>query len=333
MAARANGRSSGSYTSGAVISLILAFAAGSSCDDGQETAAAAGGGVVPPPPCAPQHAYCNEVDSPCVALEDNSLRDRFLLRLSQAHIIKPEVLVTLAPIVEPSIIINAPQCNLDGDGTFNWLFEFDIGNGSFRIGASRPAAEPKDGYCLLMESLAQDWNFPDLEVIPAQVGLQLEGDQFVTTEPANIVVPLYNSVEATGSIGVPFRQLIVEGTLSQDHNCIGAYNAEGLDPANDCLPEDDRPLFVSGGRLEGFISLEDADNAVYFEQTLCVIFTGESSGMFPIRCPRDVNGVILAEGDWCSTTNAPATSTCHDALRFEAEIAASAVPAGAGCGS
>jgi len=35
--------------------------------------------------------------------------------------------------------------------------------------------------------------------------------------------------------------------------------------------------------------------------------------------------VIDFKGDWCSKTNAPATDTCADAVRFTADFAASAV--------
>lgn len=43
------------------------------------------------------------------------------------------------------------------------------------------------------------------------------------------------------------------------------------------------------------------------------------------RCVRDSMGQILLHGDWCSATDAPATSDCYDAFRISALFAASAV--------
>lgn len=37
------------------------------------------------------------------------------------------------------------------------------------------------------------------------------------------------------------------------------------------------------------------------------------------------SGEIIFQGDWCSTTNGPATSTCSDAVQFTAGFAASGV--------
>jgi hypothetical protein len=42
-------------------------------------------------------------------------------------------------------------------------------------------------------------------------------------------------------------------------------------------------------------------------------------------------GAILLPGDWCSTTDVPATEICADAVHLIAEFAASAVKVNGGC--
>jgi hypothetical protein len=43
------------------------------------------------------------------------------------------------------------------------------------------------------------------------------------------------------------------------------------------------------------------------------------------QCKRDASGNILYQGDWCSSTNAAATSGCADADALAGAFAASSV--------
>ncbi len=114
----------------------------------------------------------------------------------------------------------------------------------------------------------------------------------------------------------------------------GAYEGEvfwGFDPAKNCLPDAMHPLFINGAKLDGHITLEDADavDIGTLSQSLCVLLSGDSStygdGGSPIeRCKR-TNGVIDFKGDWCSTTNMPADAACFDAVSLGADFAASAI--------
>jgi hypothetical protein len=126
------------------------------------------------------------------------------------------------------------------------------------------------------------------------------------------------------------------GTLSSNNNCIGSYNSKGLSPANSCAPSATTPQFLTGGTLDGFITLEDADSVIIaqLKQSLCFYLSGATTGPTDANgnslCPRDANNNITyqptaADGGWCSTTNTAETASCDDSLKLAAAFAASSV--------
>jgi hypothetical protein len=142
-------------------------------------------------------------------------------------------------------------------------------------------------------------------------------------------LPFFQDVNATTFTLFPLRALrFLDTHVTPDHDCIGAFNAAGLDPANACLPDDQHPAFVDGGHFEAFISLESADTVSVppLAESLCVLLTNNSALYGSNgKCTRDSNNHIVFQGDWCSATDAPATAGCADALRFAGSFAASGI--------
>lgn len=119
------------------------------------------------------------------------------------------------------------------------------------------------------------------------------------------------------------------GALSANQNCIGHYNAAGLDPDAICIGDASHPTFLAGGAVEGLVILEEADSVIVaaLQQSLCTLLTGDAStygtkgGDGITRCKRDANGVIIYQGDTCSM----AGQSCKDAVTVDGAFAASAV--------
>jgi hypothetical protein len=150
----------------------------------------------------------------------------------------------------------------------------------------------------------------------------------------DIIVPIYLNAEASQYLLLPLRGAELSGALSPDNNCIGAYNADILDPESKCSAKPPEKLgFTNAGSLAAFISLEDADAVVIalLGQTVCAALTGYGDGGSPEKCSRDENGKTMARGDWCAATNGAATASCADAVRLEAAFAASAVKISGKC--
>jgi hypothetical protein len=156
---------------------------------------------------------------------------------------------------------------------------------------------------------------------------------FTVATLQRLVIPIYTNPAGTSAILLPMQQAgITMGKLSSNNDCIGSYNAAGLIPENRCQPDSTHPLFLTGGSIAGFITLKDADEVpvVQVAQSLCVILTGDpgtyGDGAQPIQhCKRDLSQNIVFQGNWCSTTNAAATTTCADALEVSGTFAASSV--------
>jgi hypothetical protein len=91
--------------------------------------------------------------------------------------------------------------------------------------------------------------------------------------------------------------------------------------------------FTIGGKIDGFIDLEEADNIIItsfgLNRSLCVLLSNSAGtygdGGNPAKCKRDGNGQIKFNGDWCAATNLPADATCYSAVAFFAGFAGSGV--------
>lgn len=264
----------------------------------------------------------------CVSLTDNASSMKPGLRMSQLTISKPAVLAsgTVATIVSGAVNPKVPTCGLSTGGTFNWLLQFDLATNKLKTGGAKPVTDPTAGYTFLNEMIQGTM------VSPVDIDVTVTNGMFSAAMGVDLIVPIFLDEAATAVVILPLKKgRLFNGQLSTDNNCIGKYNAEGLDPANNCLPDATHPLFINGAKLDGHITLEDADavDVTTLSQSLCVLLSGDPStygdGGAPIeRCKR-TNGVIDFKGDWCSTTNMPADAACFDAVQLGADFAASAV--------
>jgi hypothetical protein len=169
------------------------------------------------------------------------------------------------------------------------------------------------------------------QVTPKEADAPLSAGAF-SADVGDIIVPIFLDAAASTHVLLPLKATKLLGTLSEDRNCIGKYNADKLDPANSCLAEPPDTLpFENAGALEGFITLEHADGVIIedLKQSLCVLLSGNAQ-MYgdagtPNKCKRDMAGKIVYQGDWCAATNASADASCADAMKLSANFAASAV--------
>jgi len=309
---------------------LTAAGAMAGCSDGGETTSSAGGGgsSTSGPPCAPKDALCNQVKSDCIALADYSGSETTTLRMSFLSLSKPTALASglVKGIVENGVLMNLATCNLSGQGTFNWLLQFDTKTGKLRTGGAKPNSDPTTGYSFISGEM-----IGGIAIDPVEVDAPVAADgTFATAMGANVVVPIFLDINATQSVLLPLKAAQLSGKLSEDKNCIGIYNAEKLDPANNCQSEVDVPAFdPTSGTLEGYITLEDADSVIVdaLKQSLCVLLSGDSAqygdGGSPNKCKRDMNNAIIFQGDWCDATNS--AGGCQDSMQLGAQFAASAV--------
>lgn len=305
-------------------------------DNGAASPAPSGDGGSGPGDCSLTNPVCTAVDSQCIAVHDNRDKTRFGLRMAQLTITKPDVLARglIAKVVAESLTMDLKQCYLNGTGAFSWLLELDTTTGTLRTGGApyTPDHNPRDGYCFANTTVG------DFEVAPVEVDIALEDGAF-DAEIDTINVPIYS---ATNVGATPEEPLILplhgvrlsDVKVSSDNNCIGQRNSE-LSPDNHCLPDEEHPAFINGGKLSGYITLEEVDKVIVdaARMSLCLLLARSlndggdyASGAEPNNtCKRDENGKIIAKGDWCSSTNSPATADCADAFALGGEFAASAV--------
>lgn len=290
------------------------------------------GGLEEKPPCHPTDPVCNQVDSECLALHDNSQAQDYSLRISQLSVFKPATFKDqfVNATVTQAVTINLPMCNLDGSGTMSWLLNFNEQTNIATFGVAKRADDPSAGYSYVNEIVMTGMN--SFLVEPVQYGASIEADGTVVAELVDSInMPIYIGTAQLSFILLPLHKVrIFDTVLSADHNCIGKHNAEGLSPADGCLPNPANMItaFVDGGKIEAYILLEEADDVqmpVASNQTLCVFLSGDAS-TFGVngKCKR-INGKILFQGDWCSVTNSVGDFNCHDAMAVSVGFAASAV--------
>ncbi len=277
-------------------------------------------------------ASCVATDKSCVGLVDNTGLTKFGLRMSEIDLTSPPALTAgiFHSVFAGSTGLDLPVCNQNATGTVSWLLQFDTTAMTLKLGGAKPVATPTDGYAFVDAMIGgahvQPATFSD--VSPDAMG------RFAATTGVDLVLPIFLDAASTSSIVLPLHQArISTGTLSSHNDCIGTYNAAGLDPANSCTPDSTHPAFLDAGSLEGFMTLEEADKlpVAAINQSLCVLLSGNAtmygvpSAMGVTVCKRDASGQILFQGDWCSTTNLAASGGCADASQLRANFAAGSV--------
>lgn len=306
-------------------------AGGASPQGGAGGAGGAGGDNSATYPCTPTAPACTKVTSDCIALADNSSATSYGLRIGQLEFVTPKAFSAglIDSTIKSSTTMNLGQCYLNGTGTFSWLLYFSPSVGQLLTGGSKPIADPTAGYCFVNEALSP------YSVAPVQTAatVQMNG-AFSASIKGPLIIPMYLTESASSYILLPLHELTIAGTLSPDRNCIGQYNDETLKSQYKCQPESGTFAFSNGGTINGYISLEEADEVSISSlgQSLCVLLSGNAAtygdGSSPSKCKRDAMGTILFKGDWCSETN---DASCSDAVKIEAGFAASSVAIGGVC--
>jgi hypothetical protein len=300
------------------------------------SAAAGTGGGPMTYPCTPTDPVCTAVKSDCLAVYDNTGKSSFSLRVGQIDFYQP---VAFTGTLEQaaflaSVTMNLPKCNLKGSGTFSWLVTLDKTANTFTVGAAKPPADPHDGYSYVNEMIDSGGQL--FNIAPSKGPMTLDADGTVHADTIeNIILPAYLNAQATSLILVPLHKVrVLETTLSPDQNCVGSYNAAGLKKSSGCLPDVNQGIsaFNIGGKLDGYIDLEEADKIIItpfgLNRSLCVLLSN-SAGVYgdggsPAHCKRD-QGKIKFNGDWCGATNQPADAVCYDSVAFYAGFAGSGV--------
>ncbi len=311
----------GYWVAGALGAFGLAAACGTSEESATATTSTGTGAS-----CAPTDPGCVALDvkSDCLGLIDNAGKNHFALRMSQLSVTAPTALTTptVKKVVGDGVNINLPKCNIPGKGTFSLMVDFDIDKGTLRAGGAAPELNPADGYCFI-DDAAHGVKAVDVK---ATFGADLT---FSSDAIPKIVLPVYVDANAQSAVFLPVTSAkLTNGKFSADHNCIGSFNAQGLEPINSCLPDPEAGIdfFINDATLTGHITIEEADsvNVDLLGQSLCVLLSGDptkyADGGTPKKCKRTAGKVDL-EGDWCSATNS--AGGCKDSFQLKAELAAS----------
>ncbi len=287
---------------------------------------------LPAAACTPTAAECNTQIAECLPVHDNAGAPSFGLRMADLALTAPPSLTKglVKSVIANGVTPAQPACNLNGGGTFSWLLAFDTGAGTVKTGGAKPAANPAAGYTFV------DQNYPItggmLHVTPVTLTAPLNAACSTDSSAGDVNMPVYLDFQASQVVLFPLRQArFVNLTVSGNHDCIGKYNAAGLDPAGGCLADQQTPAFFPDAQVVAMINLENADSIpiAALGQSLCVVLSGDAAiygdGAQPtVHCKR-VNGKILFQGDWCTATNQAASALCKDALYFAGAFAASGV--------
>lgn len=318
-----NETSSGGGGGGTTTPTTTSSGGGTGCSDPTDVGLPAGA-------CTPTAAACGASTSACIATADADGAASFGLRMAQITLSKPAALThgVVKSVFQSAAGQSLVQCNLEGSATFNWLLDFDTVAGTLTTGGAKPASDPFAGYSFVDETVTLEGS--SFAIAPLTVAAPVDAACGLTSAAGDVLLPFYGNVAGSMLTIFPLRALRFFATqISPDHNCIGAFNAPGLQPGNGCAPGDSTPAFVDGGQFESFITLEDADAVPVpaLGHSMCVLLSDDAAawgtGGSGAKCKRDANGAITFQGDWCSATNQPAAGGCADAVRFAGSFAAS----------
>lgn len=321
-------------------------------------------------PCKPVSAACY-ADGPegpgseCLGRTDNAGQSKFSLRMSAMQVESPDVLTY--PNFQDSIITRKidfaqAECSLNGVGQFGVVFEVDTSAHTIKLGSTVPqsfSGDPRDdGTCFATFDSPQG-----IHVAPVTSPYTTDGNGALVAAFDKIVVPIYiYANDKDHYVLLPLNKVKVTLPLSADNNCVGTFNVGDLKPEFSCGPDQGKFAWTAPGRLEAFITAEEADavDVISLKQTLCVVLSNDipkwggdghactdSSGAASTcrDCATadinlDVNGdpvpnPVYPDGDWCSTANGgeggPADTSCKDAYHLVTNVAASAITVAANC--
>lgn len=304
---------------------VTTSSGGSACSDATPVG-------LPSTACTPTSPTCGASSSVCLATAHAHGAPNFGLRMAHIELSAPSSFTNgvVKSVFQNSAAPSSPLCNLSGSATFNWLLRFDTTTGTLVTGAAKPVPDPSAGYTFVTGQVPLGGL--TFDVAPVTLSGPLSAACSVESSAGDVLLPFYGDQAGNTYTILPLRRLRFFDThVTPDHDCIGAFNAAGLDPANNCLPDAAHPGFIDGGSFDAFMVLEDADEMLVgpLGETLCVLLAGDAQtwgdGGNPHKCKRDAANHILFQGDWCSATNQPASGGCADAVRFAGSFAASGV--------
>ena len=282
----------------------------------------------------------------CLALADNTGKDRIDLRMNQLIVTAPQALTNtfikktiLGANVrtnygDPSDPLSNP-CNM-GQGTdtggFSWLFSFDTKAGKMITGGGPAVPSAKagstTGTCF--------YRFTDQasgeEVKPTEVPATVGSDGTIASNGSvDLTVPIF--LATGGVVLLPLNHVVIQANekLTSGNNCLGVYD-KTLDPSIQCVPDDSVSYFSNGAQLEGYITVKQAEGVIVadLKETLCVLLSGqrgETDANNVVHCPVDGSGVPTVTGDWQSDpAGGPGMSGGNkDSWKLTAVLSASAI--------
>jgi hypothetical protein len=264
------------------------------------------------------------VEHTCLAETDNAGASRFGLRVADFAFTSPTSLFSW--IAGEAFPPNLPACLAAGDGLSSWLLRFDLTAGTLTMGGATAPSDPAASYTFLDTMVPQGGT--TYHVAPVTFGLTQAADgSFATSAPQDLDFPMFTSASPTTPAVLSFHSVRAEGlVLSHGNDCIGQYQPGSAAADGTCT----NPSFTHAGTLDAFIDLEEADAMEIpgLHATLCVLFATSDTYVDqtqPVAHCKRTGGVIDFKGDWCSATNAPADASCATAVKFSADVAASAV--------
>lgn len=316
---------------------------GGSGGSGAGGSSASGGSSGTLPPCMPTASECY-VSGPhgpgaeCMARIDNGNKTVWQGRISDLDVSAPAALkqqLVQTDVIDKGIDFNEPACNQSGLGAFNWLFEYDSVNKTLKTGGGPPVKDPTQGDCYAIIPNSKN---PALSIGPQTVSVTVNGNQFSASN-IDVVVPIYaKATDTTPSILLPLHKVQLQGTWSDDHDCIGSYDAASLSTSNNCEAQYPKRAWKTGGSLSGYILTTEADQVTIPQlnmTTLCVLLAGVGTSWDGPSgsCASSTawKSGQRPKGDWCSTSNSPATASCSDAYHLQANFAAQAFKVTGNC--
>jgi hypothetical protein len=273
----------------------------------------------------------------CLATVENHGEPRFGLRIAELGFSSPASFADQGGV--QALLVNllfAPDlqaCGLLGGGDSSWLLGFDLAASTLTVGGAPPPADASSPYALADQTIQQGTR--TIAIAPVTYSLSVGADgSFSTTAAQDLQLPMFfpgsgpteDGPHALTLHALTFSNMVVSAT----HDCIGSYDPAIFDTQKDCNAGTGATTYVHAGRLEAYISLEEADTLPIstLDETMCALIAGSSSFLDssgPMStCARGASGAIAFKGNWCSATNAAATATCFDAARVVATFAASA---------
>jgi hypothetical protein len=293
------------------------------CDPSDNSCPSTGAG------CSIDQATCGD-PATCLPLADNKGKPTYDLRLRRLFITAPASLgnaVIQNTVVDKGIDLDSPSCGDHGNGAFSWIMRIDPTGNSITTGGAPPSPNPKTtGYCFY------HYTINNIDVQPVTSPITFDDAGAFSTQPITLLnVPIFLSPDAGAATAsniviLPLRNASIQhATVSQNGDCIGAFNQKALDTTCAVADPSSCSKWHTAGSLGGAITLEDADKVplTILPETLCVLLSGSAKQDGGTGCARDSSNKIIAQGDYCSTTNKP--GDCKDSFWLSATFAAAAV--------